>query len=106
MFLFTGYNSVGIFSSDGKEIGNIHLDTPPITSPIIADFNNDGQNDIIIITRNSIEGYILKPITGSLLLQILIGMLLLVMVVIWMTVALDTNTYANPQTGRIKRSTD
>lgn len=107
MFIMTGYNTIGLFSKKGEELGVIDTEGyAPITPPIIGDFNNDGENDIIIITRNTIDGYILRRESGSILFEMLIGILLFSMTIIWLTVAFDSDNLYERNGLKFKRATD
>lgn len=107
MFIMSGYNTIGLFSKKGEELGIIDTDGyAPISPPIIGDFNNDGENDVILITRNSIDGYILKKESGSILFEVLIGILLFSMTVIWLTVAFDSENIFDNKGIKLKRATD
>jgi hypothetical protein len=49
-----------------------------ISPPVIADFNNDGLNDLILVTPKGIYGYTLTRTTGSMILPVLSSFMLIV----------------------------
>lgn len=64
-------------SGDGSVVGETALEEPPIARPAIGDFNNDGTNDIVVVSANAYYGYSLSTQTVSLFLPSLLFLLLL-----------------------------
>ena len=82
----------------GELLTSFKLPNELISKPIIADFDNDGINDIIIITKDNILGYKLEvreSIQGMLILVVLliiIALLTLIANIKWETIE---KTYSN-----------
>eukprot|EP01112_Ceratiomyxa_fruticulosa_P017478 TRINITY_DN5452_c0_g1_i1.p1 TRINITY_DN5452_c0_g1~~TRINITY_DN5452_c0_g1_i1.p1 ORF type:complete len:697 (-),score=147.44 TRINITY_DN5452_c0_g1_i1:355-2445(-) len=89
-------SSIVLLSNEGKVVASVYLTSKntagksrvsySITPPVIADFNNDGINDILVITAHDIHGYIIQ--TGGSTISYILS-LLLVCVVISLIVAIQ-----------------
>jgi fructoselysine-6-P-deglycase FrlB-like protein len=64
-------------SGDGALVGEARLEEPPIARPAVGDFNNDGTNDVIIVSANAYYAYSLSTQSASLFLPTLLFLLLL-----------------------------
>lgn len=53
------------------------LEEPPIARPAVGDFNNDGSNDVIIVSANAYYAYRLSTGSTPLFLPTLLFLLLL-----------------------------
>ena len=42
---------------NGKQKSRVQLDMPSTNKPVIGDYNNDGINDVVLVTKDSIIGY-------------------------------------------------
>ena len=59
-FFFQGYDHVSIISQlNGQELGSHNLPSIPIADPVLFDYNMDGVEDVIVITRNGIIAFTL-----------------------------------------------
>ncbi|KAL6048323.1 Integrin-alpha FG-GAP repeat-containing protein 2 [Balamuthia mandrillaris] len=83
-------DSMVIVSADGDKLAEAIIEGGvPIAPPTIADFNNDGLNDIIIVTANAYYGYALEGTTGSILFPSLVGILLFIMLLLGLFSRMD-----------------
>jgi hypothetical protein len=64
-------------AGDGALVGEAVLEEPPIARPAVGDFNNDGTNDVIIVSANAYYAYSLSTQSASLFLPTLLFLLLL-----------------------------
>jgi len=71
---------IALVNPKGYVVATLSLSDIPIGNPTIGDFNNDGINDLIIITARGYFGYTLIRTTGSVLLPILSFTLLITIV--------------------------
>jgi len=64
-------DELALVSPTGQLLTSISPVEIPVDSAVVGDFNNDGINDIIIITAKGYYGYTLTRTTGSVLLPLL-----------------------------------
>lgn len=85
-FILAVGESVAMVSASGVLLSTL---TPPdtiISPPIIADFNNDGLNDLVIVTPKGIYGYTLTRTTGSVILPVLSSFMLIAIAILFVYV--------------------
>lgn len=75
LFILAITSSIGLVSPDGALISSNPLSESqyPVTSPVIGDFNNDGFNDVIIVSAKGYHGFTLNQslsIMGMMLCHI------------------------------------
>ena len=59
-----GKDAAVLVSEHGHLMDVLWLPNPPVKPLIVADFNGDGLNDIIVVTRDGIYGYVQVHITS------------------------------------------
>lgn len=47
-----------IVSEHGRTLAELELPAPPIQPLMVADFNGDGLNDIVLVTSRGVYGYV------------------------------------------------
>ncbi|CAI5957966.1 unnamed protein product [Closterium sp. NIES-64] len=102
VILAVGDNEAVFVSPGGKILGTLALPTTPTEPIIVADFNGDRLNDLIIVTAIGPYGFVQVRQPGAMLLSSLLGCLVIVMSVIFVSLHLDTPRGGKPR----GRSTD
>ena len=78
--LAAGRDAAVLVSEHGHLMDILWLPAPPVKPLIIADFNGDGLNDIILVTQHDgIYGYLQVPHYGSAVTSALLGCLIIAM---------------------------
>jgi len=72
-------SSIVIVDGRGNNLASTMIEHTSITTPVIGDFDNDGLNDIIIVTPNAYYGYSITRTSGSMLFSGLVLLLMLAM---------------------------
>lgn len=81
--LAVGYDTGMIVSEHGNELASFHVAFPPSAPAVIADFDGDGLNDVIIVTRNGVFGYSQVQHLGGLSFGALLLTLIVAMAIVW-----------------------
>ncbi|CAI5471128.1 unnamed protein product [Closterium sp. Yama58-4] len=102
VILAVGDNEAVFVSPGGKILGTLALPTTPTEPIIVADFNGDRLNDLIIVTAIGPYGFVQVRQPGAMLLSSLLGCLVIVMSVIFVSLHLDAPRGGKPR----GRSTD
>ncbi|KAM7252154.1 hypothetical protein ACFE04_024037 [Oxalis oulophora] len=90
MILAAGDQEAVIISPGGSILTSISLHAPPTHALICDDFSNDGLTDIILVTSNGVYGYVQTRQPGALFFSTLVGCLLVVMGLIFVTQHLNS----------------
>ena len=56
---------VVVSARSGAQIGRVELAAPPTGHLVVNDFNNDGLNDVIVVTREGVYGYACKTVART-----------------------------------------
>jgi hypothetical protein len=83
--LVAGEAEAVVLSPSGSQLTMISLPFPPVAPMVIGDFSGDGLTDLILVTSNTIYGFVQTRQPGAILFSMLIGALLVVMAVIFIT---------------------
>ncbi|KAF8060078.1 hypothetical protein HT031_005017 [Scenedesmus sp. PABB004] len=81
--LAVGYDAGVVVSEHGNELAAFHVAFPPAAPAVVADFDGDGLNDIIIVTRGGVFGYAQVQHLGGLHFGALLLTLVVAMGVVW-----------------------
>ena len=110
---------VAISGRDGSIAAHVQLPEAPVAPVIVADFNGDGTNDILVVTASSYFGFVVSQrgstTTIPLLMLLMVGLLGMLFVVREVTVQSggvgddelpSTLASAASRPRKVKRSTD
>ncbi|GMH53204.1 hypothetical protein TrST_g1704 [Triparma strigata] len=83
--MVTGETDVVLISKhNGKEVGRLRLPQTITETPVVVDFDEDGQADIIVTTPDAVWGYRIKLNSKWNPINIVVGGLLLLMcIIVW-----------------------
>ncbi|KAJ4823007.1 hypothetical protein Tsubulata_000380 [Turnera subulata] len=90
MILAAGDQEAVIISPGGSIQTTVDLPAPPTHALICEDFSNDGLTDLIVVTSNAVYGFVQVRSPGALFFSTLVGCLLIVMAVIFVTQHLNS----------------
>ncbi|XP_057449340.1 uncharacterized protein LOC130740682 [Lotus japonicus] len=90
MILAAGEQEAVIISPGGSLLATIELPAPPTHVLICEDFSNDGLTDLILVTSNGVYGFVQTRQPGALFFSTLVGCLIIVMGVIFVTQHLNS----------------
>nr|ABK96143.1 unknown [Populus trichocarpa] len=85
MILAAGDQEAAVISPGGSVQTSFDLPAPPTHALICEDFTNDGLTDLIVVTSNGVYGFVQTRSPGALFFSTLVGCLLIVMGVIFVT---------------------
>ncbi|WIA13628.1 hypothetical protein OEZ85_007192 [Tetradesmus obliquus] len=88
--LAVGYDSGVVVSEHGNELAGFHVAFPPVAPAIVADFDGDGLNDVIIVTRSGVFGYAQVQHLGGLSFGALLLTLIVAMAIVWYSQQYDS----------------
>lgn len=92
-----GEQEAVVISPGGSILASLELPGPPTHALILEDFSNDGLTDIILVTSGGIYGYVQTRQPGALFFSTLVGCLIVVMVVIFVSQHLNSINKAKPR---------
>ncbi|CAK9320713.1 unnamed protein product [Citrullus colocynthis] len=90
MVLAGGEQEAVVISPGGSVQASIDLPASPTHALITEDFSNDGLTDIILVTSTGVYGFVQTRQPGALFFSTLVGCLILVMGVIFVTQHLNS----------------
>jgi len=102
MILAAGEQEAVIMSPGGSILATIELPGPPTHVLICEDFSNDGLTDLILVTSNGVYGFVQTRQPGALFFSMLVGCLIVVMGVIFVTQHLNS-TKGKPRPSSVPR---
>jgi len=79
-----------ILSPKGSQVTEFPLPAPASAPVMYADFSGDKLNDLIFVTQDAIYGFVQTRHPGAILFSTLVGVLIMVMGVIFVTQHLGT----------------
>ncbi|KAL3583499.1 hypothetical protein D5086_014560 [Populus alba] len=85
LILAAGDQEAAVISPGGSVQTSFDLPAPPTHALICEDFTNDGLTDLIVVTSNGVYGFVQARSPGALFFSTLVGCLLIVMGVIFVT---------------------
>lgn len=103
VILVAGETSAVVLSPNGHKEASFSFASNPTVPLLIADFNDDGLNDIMLLSTYGIYGYVQVRQPGAVLFSALLGFL-----VVCLSVLFVTQNFGNPKgkTRGDRRSTD
>ncbi|MBA0832402.1 hypothetical protein Goarm_016795 [Gossypium armourianum] len=90
MILVGGEQTAVIISPAGNILASVDLPTKPTHALITEDFSNDGLTDLILMTTTGVYGFVQTRHPGALFFSTLVGCLLVVMGVIFISQHLNS----------------
>ncbi|KAL4351814.1 hypothetical protein GQ457_06G039990 [Hibiscus cannabinus] len=90
MVLAAGEQAAVIISPAGSILASVDLPATPTHALITEDFSNDGLTDLILVTPTGVYGFVQTRQPGALFFSTLVGCLLLVMGVIFVSQHLNS----------------
>lgn len=85
VILVAGEHEAVLLSPSGSQLTSVYLPSAPTHALIVADFSGDGLNDLIVVTSIGVYGFVQNQQPGALLFSSLVGCLIVVMGVIFIT---------------------
>ena len=90
MILAAGEETAVVLSPGGSLLTSVELPASSIHALVTEDFSNDGLTDLILVTSNGVYGFVQKRQPGALFFSILVGCLIIVMVVLFISQHLNS----------------
>lgn len=90
VILAAGEQEAILISPGGSILTSLELPATPTHALIAEDFSNDGLTDLILVTSTGVYGFVQTRQPGALFFSILVGVLILVMGVIFVTQHLNS----------------
>lgn len=90
IILAAGDQEAVLISPGGSILATVELPAPPTHALVCDDFSNDGLTDLILVTSNGIYGFVQTRQPGALFFSMLVGCLIVVMGVIFVTQHLNS----------------
>ncbi|KAG9132276.1 hypothetical protein Leryth_012959 [Lithospermum erythrorhizon] len=101
MILAAGEESAVVLSPGGSMLASVELPASPTHALVTEDFSNDGFTDLILITSNGVYGFVQTRQPGALFFSTLVGCLLIVMVVLFISQHLNS-VKGKPRTSSVQ----
>lgn len=90
LILVAGDQEAVIVSPGGSVQTSVDLPAPPTHFLVCDDFSNDGLTDLILVTSSGVYGFVQTRQPGALFFSTLVGCLLLVMGVLFVSQYLNS----------------
>lgn len=90
VILAAGDQEAVVISPGGSPLTSVDLPGIPTHALICEDFSNDGLTDLIVVTSSGVYGFVQTRQPGALFFSTLVGCLILVMGVIFITQHLNS----------------
>lgn len=90
LILAAGDQEAVVISPGGSPLTTVDLPGTPTHALICEDFSNDGLTDLIVVTPSGVYGFVQTRQPGALFFSTLVGCLILVMGVIFVTQHLNS----------------
>lgn len=90
VILAAGEQEAIVISPGGSVLAMVDIPAAPTHALITEDFSNDGLTDLILVTSNGVYGFVQTRQPGALFFSTLVGCLILVMGVIFVTQHLNS----------------
>ncbi|XP_059437498.1 uncharacterized protein LOC132170512 [Corylus avellana] len=90
VILAAGDQEAVVISPGGSLLASVDLPAAPTHALICEDFSNDGLTDLILVTSSGVYGFVQTRQPGALFFSTLVGCLILVMGVIFVTQHLNS----------------
>ncbi|KAK8964737.1 hypothetical protein KSP40_PGU019539 [Platanthera guangdongensis] len=97
VIIAAGDHEAVVISPGGSLLASIELPGSPTHTLILEDFSGDGFTDIILVTSGGVYGFVLTRQPGALFFSTLVGCLLIIMGVIFVSQHLNSMGKAKPR---------
>lgn len=92
LILAAGDQEAVVLSPGGSILTTFDLPAPPTHALVTDDFSNDGLTDLILVTSNGVYGFVQTRQPGALFFSTLVGCLIIVMGVLFISQYLNSST--------------
>lgn len=86
-----------VLSPSGGILAMIELPAPPTHAHLLEDFSGDGLTDMIVVTSGGIYGFVQTRQPGALFFSTLVGCLIVVIGVVFVSLHLSSSNAAKPR---------
>uniref|UniRef100_A0A0E0MDH6 FG-GAP repeat-containing protein n=1 Tax=Oryza punctata TaxID=4537 RepID=A0A0E0MDH6_ORYPU len=86
-----------VISPSGGILASIELPAPPTHALVLEDFSGDGLTDIILVTSGGVYGFVQTRHPGALFFSTLVGCLIVVIGVIFVSLHLNSSNSGKPR---------
>lgn len=90
LILAAGDQEAVILSPGGSTLAMVELQAPPTHALVCEDFSNDGLTDLILVTSTGVYGFVQTRQPGALFFSTLVGCLIVVMGVLFVSQHLNS----------------
>ncbi|KAL6576098.1 hypothetical protein OROHE_000569 [Orobanche hederae] len=97
VILAAGDQEAVVLSPGGSILTAVDLPAPPTHSLVCDDFSNDGLTDFVLVTSNGVYGFVQTRQPGALFFSTLVGCLLVVMGVLFVSQYLNSPNKGKPR---------
>ncbi|KAL0378311.1 UNVERIFIED_CONTAM: hypothetical protein Sradi_3136600 [Sesamum radiatum] len=98
LILAAGDQEAVVLSPGGSLLATVDLPAPATHALVCNDFSNDGLTDLILVTSNGVYGFVQTRQPGALFFSTLVGCLIVVMGVLFVSQYLNSGKVAKPRT--------
>lgn len=91
LILVAGDQEAVVLSPGGSLLTSVDLPSPPTHALVCEDFSNDGLTDLILVTSDGVYGFVQTRQPGALFFSTLVGCLIIVMGVLFVSQYLNSN---------------
>lgn len=97
VIIAAGDQEAVVISPGGSILTSIELPAPPTHALLLEDFSGDGLTDIILVTSGGVYGFVQTRQPGALFFSALVGCLIVVMGVIFVSQHLNSINKGKPR---------
>ncbi|MQM13049.1 hypothetical protein Taro_045972, partial [Colocasia esculenta] len=98
VILAAGDQEAVVISPSGSLLASVELPASPTHALVLEDFNNDGLTDIILLTSSGVYGFVQTRQPGALFFSTLVGCLIVIMGIIFVSQHLNSISKGKPRT--------
>ncbi|KAK8916541.1 hypothetical protein KSP39_PZI022959 [Platanthera zijinensis] len=103
VIIAAGDHEAVVISPGGSLLASIELPGSPTHTLILEDFSGDGFTDIILVTSGGVYGFVLTRQPGALFFSTLVGCLIIIMGVVFVSQHLNSMGKAKPRASGDRR---
>ncbi|CAN6200408.1 unnamed protein product [Urochloa humidicola] len=92
-----GDQEAAVLSPSGGILAIIELPAPPTHALILEDFSGDGLTDMVVVTSGGVYGFVQTRQPGALFFSTLVGCLIVVIGVIFVSLHLNSSSSGKPR---------